>query len=75
MTTKAKLLEKFGSEEKISEYYRELQAKSRLHPNNQKGNHKGGFSDKKFAKQASKLGVEARVKKQQAITGEDESKI
>ena len=72
MTTKADLLKKFGSEEAVSEYYRQLQQKSRLHPNNQKGNHKGGFSNKEFAKQASKLGVEARAKKQQTTTSQDQ---
>lgn len=71
MTDKASLLAKFGSEEAVSEYYREMQRKSRLHPNNQKGNHRGGFSDKEFAKKMSKLGVARRAKKQQATQSQD----
>lgn len=63
MTNHAALLAKFGSEEAISEYYRKLKRKSTKHPKNQKGNHTGGFSNKKFAKQASLMGVKARAKK------------
>jgi hypothetical protein len=43
MTTHARLLEQFGSEEKISEYYRELSRKSR-EPGVRVLPHKGGFN-------------------------------
>jgi hypothetical protein len=68
MTDKASLLAKFGSEAAISEYYRELKRKSMAHPNNQKGSHRGGFSDKEFAKQASLRGVEARRAKRKQVS-------
>lgn len=56
MVRKQDLIKKFGSEEKVSEYYRELQKKSRL---NYSGT--GGFAaNKELAKQAGKKGLEKR---------------
>lgn len=57
------LLKRYGGEEGLKKHYQDMQRKSRTHPNNIKGQHRGGFSDTEFAKKASKLGVEARSAK------------
>lgn len=63
MPTKAQLLKKYGSEEAVSQHYRDMQVKSR---ENYKGT--GGFKgmnpDK--VKEISKLGVEARANAKKA---------
>lgn len=38
------LIDKLGSEEAVSEYYREIGKKSASHPNRTKGTAKGGFN-------------------------------
>jgi hypothetical protein len=56
MTTHASLLQKYGSEAAIADYYRELSRKSRL-PGVRTLPHKGGFSyNKELASRVGKIG-------------------
>lgn len=57
MTTKKSLIKKFGSEEKVSEYYREMQKKSRLNYSGTGGFHKLSKEDRI---KAAKRGADAR---------------
>lgn len=57
------MLKKFGDEEGLKEYYRELQKKSREHPNNRKGRTSGGFKDRELARRAGELGRAKRYGK------------
>lgn len=50
------MLKKYGGEEGLRQYYQDLQKLSRLHPNNQKGSHRGGFSDPDLAREAGRIG-------------------
>jgi len=52
------LVDKLGSEEAVSEYYRNLGKKSADHPNRAKGTAKGGFNymDKERLKEVARLG-------------------
>lgn len=63
MVKREHLIEKFGSEEAVSEHYRAMQLKSR--ETYVKNGSKGGFRgvSKEKRKEISKLGVEARQKK------------
>ena len=74
MTNKAQLLKKYGSEEAVSEYYRELQKKSR---ENYKGT--GGFaalkkSDPKRLKQISQDAARKRHASEKTPEAEDTTK-
>ena len=45
------MLKRFnGDEAALLQWYQQNQAKSRQHPNNKAGSHRGGFSDKAFAR-------------------------
>lgn len=74
MTNKAQLLKKYGSEEAVSEYYRELQKKSR---ENYKGT--GGFaamkkSDPAKLKEISRKAAQKRHAAEKLRRDKDESK-
>ena len=64
------LLQKYGGADGLRRHYQLMQQKSMLHPNKQKGRMHGGFSDKEFARQASRLGVEARKAKREERNAE-----
>lgn len=56
------MLKRYGGEEGLREFYREMKRKSMEHPNNKKGTAKRYFSNPEVAKEAGAKGLEKRWK-------------
>lgn len=63
------LLDKYGGEEGLKQHYRNMQKKSREHPNNQRGQHIGGFSNKELAREAGAKGGAVSKRRKKDVSG------
>jgi hypothetical protein len=57
------MIKRYGSEDAVRAEMIARQRKSRAHPNNKAGQHRGGFSNVDFARQAGERGRQVRYAK------------